>query len=324
MIMYFAKGFLLLQTLLLFLLPQFSTSQDTLTISKRCFVTYVLVSKDETFALVFFSPGKSTYRYVGIRYYKTPDNPVVWVANRDKPINDTSGVLSIDVLGNLVLHDVKDRIKPIWSTNIDSKSGNNSTQAQLLNSGNLILFHNETSKVLWQSFDYPTDTLLPDMKLGLDRTTGLKRILKSWKSKDDPGTGNCWYMLNTNVSSPELFLYKDKGNVKWWRSGHWNGFGWSGVPTLEPPNLLFNFSLVNNQTETTNSYFLLLQSSFFSRLVVNESGSIERIMANKRDSQHWTSLGSVPLDQCDNYGKCGAYGKCVNVNEFECTCLPGF
>ncbi len=47
-------------------------------------------------------------------------------------------------------------------------------------------------------------------------------------------------------------------------------------------------------------------------------------MANKRDSQHWTSLGSVPLDKCDNYGKCGAYGKCVNVTEFECTCLPGF
>ena len=146
MTMYFAKGFLLLQTLLLFLLPQFSTSQDTLTISKPIRdngnVTNVLVSTNETFALVFFSPGKSTYRYVGIRYNKAPDKPVVWVANRDSPINDTSGVLSIDdVLGNLVLHDVKDRIKPIWSTNIVSKSRNNSTQAQLLNTGNLILFH---------------------------------------------------------------------------------------------------------------------------------------------------------------------------------------
>ena len=144
MIMYFAKGFLLLQTLLLFLLPPFSTSQDTMTIREPIRdngnVTNVLVSKNETFALAFFSAGKSTYRYVGIRYYKTPENPVVWVANRDKPINDTSGVLSIDVLGNLVLHDFKDRIKAIWSTNIDSKSRNNSIQTQLLNSGNLILF----------------------------------------------------------------------------------------------------------------------------------------------------------------------------------------
>ena len=239
MIMYFAKGFLLLQTLLLFLLPQFGTSQDTITISKPIRDNgSVLVSNGETFALGFFRPGKSTYRYVGIWYHKAPNNPVVWVANRDSPLNDTSGVLSIDdVLGNLVLH-VKDRNTPIWSTttNIVSKSRNNGTHAQLLDSGNLVLFHNETSKALWQSFDYPTDTTLPNMKLGLDRTTGLNRILTSWKSKDDPGTGNYSYTLDTNGTSPELFLYK--GNVRWWRSGHWNGQGWSGVPAEASPKFL--------------------------------------------------------------------------------------
>ena len=69
-----------------------------------------------------------------------------WVANRDNPINDTSGVLSIDVHGNLVLH-VKDRNQPIWSTNITSKSSNNSTVAQLLDSGNLQLVLNKTGQV---------------------------------------------------------------------------------------------------------------------------------------------------------------------------------
>jgi hypothetical protein len=325
MIMYFAKGFLLLQMLLLFLLPQFVISQDTITISKPIRDNgSVLVSNEETFALGFFSPGKSTYRYVGIWYYNAPDNPVVWVANRDRPINDRSGVLSIDVLGNLVLH-VKDRNTPIWSTttNIVSKSRNNETHAQLWDSGNLVLFHNETSKVLWQSFDYPTDTMLPYMKLGLDRTTGLNRILTSWKSKDDPGTGNCSYKLVTNGSSPELFSYR--GNARWWRSGHWNGQGWSGVPALASPNLLYNFSMVNNQNETTTSW-IVLQPSLFSRLVVNESGSIERFIARERDSQKWVSVGSVPSNLCDNYGKCGAYGKCElqNGTEFECTCLPGF
>ena len=205
--MYFAKGFLFLlpQTLLLFLL-QFGFSQDTITISKPIRDGDVLVSKGETFALGFFSPGASTNRYVGIRYYRAPEQPVVWVANRDNPINDTSGVLSINVNGNLLLH-VEDRNQRIWSTNIVTQSSNNSTHAQLLDSGNLILVLNKTSEVLWQSFDYPTDTTLPNMKLGLDRTTGLNRILTSWKSKDDPGTGNCSYVLNTNSSSPELYLY---------------------------------------------------------------------------------------------------------------------
>ncbi|XP_065624014.1 G-type lectin S-receptor-like serine/threonine-protein kinase RKS1 [Quercus suber] len=155
------------------------------------------------------SPGVSTKRYVGIRYYRAPEYPVVWVANRNNPINDSSGVLSIDAHGNLVLH-VKDQNQPIWSTNIASKSSNISTLAQLLDSGNLQLVVNKTNEVLWQSFDYPTDTVFSPMKVGLDRTIGLNRILRSWKSKDDPGTGSCLFMLNTNGSSPEENLYKTR------------------------------------------------------------------------------------------------------------------
>ena len=45
------------------------------------------------------------------------------------------------------------------------------------------------------SFDYPTNTLLPFMKFGLDRRTGLNQFLTSWKSKDDPGTGNYLYQM---------------------------------------------------------------------------------------------------------------------------------
>ena len=323
MIIYFAKGFLLLQTFLLFVFSQFGTSQNIsdgfLTISNALRDGHLLVSEGETFALGFFRPGVSTNRYVGIWYNKAPQQPVVWVANRNNPINDSSGVLSIDAHGNLVLH-VKDRNQPIWSTNITSKSSDNSTFAQLLDSGNLQLVLNKTREVLWQSFDYPTDTTLPNMKLGLDRRTGLSRILTSWKSKDDPGTGNYSYVLNTSSSSPELYLYKS--NILWWRSGHWNGIGWSGVPTLSNSNLLLNFSLVNNQNETTTSWGLRYER-LFSRLVVNESGSIQRFMGKEGDQQ-WAFLGSVPLDQCDIYGKCGAFGKCENVTEFECTCLPGF
>ncbi|KAM3749516.1 hypothetical protein ACB098_05G191500 [Castanea mollissima] len=328
MIIYFAKGFLLLQTSLLFVFSQFGTSQNIsdgfLTISKHIRDGQVLVSKGENFALGFFSPGVSTNRYVGIWYNKAPQKPVVWVANRSNPINDSSGILSIDVHGNLVLH-VKDQNQSIWSTNITTKSTNNSTVAQLLDSGNLQLVLSKTSEVLWQSFDYPTDTNLPNMKLGLDRRTGLSRILTSSKSKDDLGTGNCSYVLNTNSSSPELYLYKS--NILLWRSGHWNGIGWSGLPDLYKPNMLFNSSLVNNQTETTISWTEILQGTF-QRSVVNESGYIERLVSRdtREGGKIWLSLGKMPDKLCDNYGKCGTFGKCElhNDTRFECTCLPGF
>ncbi|XP_030970811.1 G-type lectin S-receptor-like serine/threonine-protein kinase RKS1 [Quercus lobata] len=321
--MYFTKGFLLLHTLLAFFIPQFDTLQDTLTISNPIRDGDLLVSKRETFALGFFSPGESTNRYVGIWFYKAPEQPVVWVANRDNPITDNSGVLSIDLHRNLVLYG-EDKKQPIWSTNIVTKSNNKTTLAQLNHSGNLVLFINETSDVLWQSFDNPTDTFLPSMKLGLDRKTGLNRILTSWKSKDDPGIGNCSFILNTNSSSPELFLYK--GNTLWWRSGHWNGIGWSGIPTLSSNDSVMNFKLFNNHYETSTIWGLRYPgASLFSRLVVNGSGSIQRSVSAISD-QEWDILGALPLDRCDNYGKCGAFGMCQvqNGTEFECTCLPGF
>ena len=322
MIMYFTKGFLLLHTLLV-LLPQFDTLHDTLTTSKPIRDGDLLVSNGETFALGFFTPGESTNRYVGIWFYEAPEKPVAWVANRDNPITDTAGVLSIDLHGNLVLYG-EDQKKSIWSTNIVTNSNDSIILAQLTDVGNLVLFLNETGEVLWQSFDYPTDTFLQGMKLGLDRTTGLNRILTSWKSKDDPGIGNFSFILNTNSSSPELFLYK--GNILWWRSGHWNGIGWSGIPTLSSNDSVMYFNLFNSEYETSTVWGLRYPgASLFSRLVLNGSGSIHRFVSAISD-QEWDILGTVPLDRCDNYGKCGAFGKCQiqNGTEFECTCLPGF
>lgn len=52
--------------------------------------------------------------------------------------------------------------------------------AELLPNGNFVLRDkNNPDTVLWQSFDHPTDTLLPEMKLGWDKRSGLDRILTS-------------------------------------------------------------------------------------------------------------------------------------------------
>ena len=69
--------------------------------------------------------------------------------------------------------------------------------AKLLSIGNLVLVQQDNKRVTWQSFDYPTNTMLPFMKLGLDRRTRLNRFLTSWKSKDDPGIGNYSFQIVT-------------------------------------------------------------------------------------------------------------------------------
>ncbi|CAK8577843.1 unnamed protein product [Lathyrus sativus] len=99
------KFWLLINSLILLLNVSFcSCSSDTISTGKPIRDGELLVSKSKTFALGFFTPGKSTSRYVGIWYYNLPIQTVVWIANRDTPINDTSGILSINPSGNLVLH----------------------------------------------------------------------------------------------------------------------------------------------------------------------------------------------------------------------------
>lgn len=65
-----------------------------------------LVSNGEKFELGFFNPNGSTERrYVGIWYYKSSPRTVVWVANRDNPLLDHSGIFSVDENGNLQILD---------------------------------------------------------------------------------------------------------------------------------------------------------------------------------------------------------------------------
>ncbi|KAK8312333.1 hypothetical protein V6Z11_D01G033300, partial [Gossypium hirsutum] len=88
------------------------------------------------FRLGFFSFANSTNRYVGILYNQIPVQTVVWVANRNRALKDSSGVLTISDDGNLVVSNGKAEI--LWSTNVTNLVPN-ATTAQLLDSGNLVL-----------------------------------------------------------------------------------------------------------------------------------------------------------------------------------------
>nr|XP_043617865.1 G-type lectin S-receptor-like serine/threonine-protein kinase At4g27290 isoform X2 [Erigeron canadensis] len=54
-----------------------------------------IVSTNGLFEMGFFSPGNSKNRYLGIWYKKVSNGTVVWVANRDTPVNSTSAVLQV-------------------------------------------------------------------------------------------------------------------------------------------------------------------------------------------------------------------------------------
>ncbi|KAL5579231.1 hypothetical protein UlMin_011673 [Ulmus minor] len=310
--------------LLLFLVQDFCLSLPLVTLTPDHPIKDgdVLISGKKTFALGFFSPGNSGYRYVGIWYNKVPERTVVWVANRDNPINDTSGVLAITQHEGLVIYEKNQSSTPLWSTNVSVAFYKNS-MAKLLDVGNLVLFENKQSQtLLWQSFDYPTDTMIPFMKIGLNRRSGLNWFLNSWKSADNPGTGNCSCRIEPS-GYPQAFLYK--GNKPWWRLGSWTGNRWSGIPQMRPKyTWIYNISFVNNQDEI---YIVngIPNNTIFARMVIDETCTLRRSTWNDRVGQ-WVEWFSGPRDWCDNYGKCGFNGNCdpSNTNNFACKCLPGF
>uniref|UniRef100_A0A0A9F812 non-specific serine/threonine protein kinase n=1 Tax=Arundo donax TaxID=35708 RepID=A0A0A9F812_ARUDO len=67
----------------------------------------------------------------------------------------------------------------------------NTTSAVLLNTGNLALTESPSSNVkLRQSFDYPTDVVLPGAKFGRNKVTGFNRQAITKKSIIDLDLGS--------------------------------------------------------------------------------------------------------------------------------------
>ncbi|KAK4591365.1 hypothetical protein RGQ29_021537 [Quercus rubra] len=301
--------------ILIILFFKFCTSLDTLTTNQSIKDGQSLISKGNNFALGFFSPGKSSYKYLGIWYVKVTPQTVVWVANRNDPIFDSSGVLSINQYGDLVLHDSNNR--PLWSTNVSGQDQvTTSSVAQLHDSGNLVLVQDKHKKV-WQSFDYPTDTQLPNMKLGLNLITGSNIFITSWKSQDDPGIGNYSLKMNPNGST-QSFLYN--GSTSYWRTQYSLGNNVSTATSLSGQKFFF----VNNQDEIS-AYYSDDDPSIVTRLVLDNTGLLQKLMWDDEVHQ-WKEQWSTPKYQSDKYGHCGSYGKCNpdNINRFECMCLPGY
>lgn len=293
--------------------PTIAVSLNNLTATQSLTNNLTLVSPGQVFELGFFTPDNSRW-YFGIWYKNIPVKTVVWVANKDTPLSNSSGTFKFGVHGNIVVVDEAGTI--LWSSN--------QTQAvnpvvQLLDSGNLVVL-DTNQNTLWQSFDYPTDTLLPGMKLGWDLDTGLDRYLTSWKNTNDPSTGSYSFKLDFH-GFPEILLWDKQQVQPVYRSGPWNGLRFSGVPEMQPlDGLSFEFAIDQHQVYYS---FSVTNDSLISRLTMNSTGYLQRFVWIE-NTQVWNSFWYAPKDQCDYYSSCGPYGICDTNASPICKCMKGF
>ncbi|KAK8488231.1 hypothetical protein V6N11_047170 [Hibiscus sabdariffa] len=272
---------------------------NTMTSARSIDDSQTIVSAGHKFELGFFNGGNSNNRYLGIWYKNLPVRTVVWVANREFPLVNSSGLLTLGDDGTLSV--VNESKSIIWSSN--SSLTAKDPVAVLLDTGNFIVKDagdDNEGRYIWQSFDYPSDTLLPGMKLGWNKKTGLNRHLTSWKSSDDPSPGEYTYTVDPR-GLPQLVLRK--GSSKLFRSGPWYGTQFSGVPVLKV-NPVFTPIFVSTADEVYYSYNTT--ANIPSRFVLSQSGSVQHLSWNDRHSD-WYLIFTVQQDRCDNYGLCGSY-----------------
>ncbi|GAU28738.1 hypothetical protein TSUD_372460, partial [Trifolium subterraneum] len=259
----------------------------------------------------------TTKYYVGIWFKKVPNDKIVWVANRVYAIETSSALLTIHTDGNIVIMDGQ---MVYGVTGVPNKNNGISTYATLLDTGNLVLVNTSNQAILWQSFDYPTDTLLPGMNLGQDTDTGHTWSLRSWKSTDDPSPG--LYTLHYNFGLASLSV--NKGSKLLLIDGNSN-FSIQNVinrvPTEKPLNQLIPREKGFNQLNLTQSYNNYFTIGSNSRLVLQASGDL-KYEALSKESNRWLFQFS---SKCSIDNSCGIFSICNPEADVDpCKCLEGF
>ncbi|KAI4333767.1 hypothetical protein L6164_018533 [Bauhinia variegata] len=272
-----------------------------------------LVSAGGTFEAGFFSISNSKSHYVGIWYKSISPRTVVWVANREEPLTDSSGVFQVNSDGLSIINSRGGRI---WSSNLSKTI--EKPVVQLLESGNLVVKDRQNlESILWQSFDHPGDTFLPGMKLGRNFKTGQSLALTSWKNLDDPSPGEFSMGIDTH-GLPQLVVTKGGSTV--YRAGSWNGLSFTGTPTLNYSYMKFVFVLNEEEVFYENE---ILNSSILMRSRLTPEGYPFRLTwSNQKTS--WDTHYSSNMDECENYGLCGANTNCNPRGTKVCECLTGF
>lgn len=318
-------------------------SDDQLTPAKPLiFPDDKLVSSNGAFSMGFFSPSSSSQTdnsstrrfYVGIWYSNiVPRREVVWVANRDNPIiiagPSSSVTLAVTNRPGIVLSDPDQQGRIYWSTaesNITGGGGGGAgggvSGAALLNDGNLVL-RSRDGTLLWQSFDHPTDTVLPGMQLRMNRRTRFLGRLVAWKSPEDPSPGDFTLAGDLDSGIQYMIWRRSSSAVPFWRSGAWTGAVFPSYKLSDDAGPVVIETIVSKGDEISLSYSVP-DESLGAHARLSHNGRYELSIWNSSLSA-WTTLDAYPRPGCDRYASCGPFSYCDSTEPVPtCKCPEGF
>ncbi|KAF8024652.1 hypothetical protein BT93_F1736 [Corymbia citriodora subsp. variegata] len=280
----------------------------------------ILISKSGVFSAGFYPVGENAYCFA-IWLSHPPcigqNCTVVWMANWDVPVNGRYSKLSLKKSGNLVLTDASHAV--VWATDTASLSWSMAPihQLQLLDSGNLVLHDKEGNVPLWQSFDYPTDVLLPGQKLTWKTPLVLSRSTGNFSSG--------YYKLYFDDDNVLCLLFNGPliSSVYWPEPSH---MIWENGRTTYKDSRVAVLDSLGNFTSCDDLMFLTLDFGKKTQRMVklDHDGNI-RVYSREKDGK-WIVSWQGLSESCTVHGICGPNSVCSYSPSKgrSCSCLPGY
>ncbi|KAL6217156.1 hypothetical protein ACLB2K_010373 [Fragaria x ananassa] len=254
-----------------------------------------LSSRNGTFKAAMFNPGGQSSFYLSIIHVAS--NTVIWAANRDAAIS-SSGEMNLTVKG-LGISDADGN--PVWST----PPLKSSVHALLLNEvGNLILL-DQFNGSLWESFHYPTDTIVIGQQLSVGS------FLNSSSTSSNFSRGDY-----------KLILSSSDAVLQWRGQTYWK----LSMETLayKNSNYIAEYMAVNRtglqllgRNGTVIVIQVLLTPSDFQIAQLDPSG---KFIVKSFSGSKWNQEFAWPTDSCRIPFFCGSIGLCSGSASTNPTC----
>lgn len=274
------------------------------------------LSPSGDFAFGFYLLPNGLY-LVGIWFDKIPnkiDQTLVWSANRDTPAPANSTV-TLNTTSQFVLSFPNGTIiQPIFSEQQAPASS-----GQMLDNGNFVL-KDSNSMAVGQSFNSPTDTLLPERVLGVDKK------MFSAKSISNFSTGN--FMLQMQNDGNLVLSNYHFSNIGYW---------FTIATNIQNTVLVFDKSsalmYLTNRTNPNGQSLRNLTvnvpasvGDYYHRATLNVHGDFWQYVYPKSNGSEWIKVWGAMRDPCLVNNVCGLNGLCISPDNdtVTCDCLPGF
>ncbi|KAK3165032.1 hypothetical protein QOZ80_1AG0028050 [Eleusine coracana subsp. coracana] len=262
-----------------------------------------LMSPDATFSCGFRLAGENAFTF-SIWYTHAAEKTAVWTASPGNLVNGRASKITFRRDGDLALVDANGTT--VW----DTKTKGKELSLSLLESGNLVITDpSSPGRAAWQSFDSPTDTLVPTQPLTkdtrlvaggfilyYDHTNNLLRLLY-----DGPVmSSNYWPNPDNNAFKNGRITYNS-----------------SRLGVLDDSGV---FMSSDNLTVQASD---LGQPGVKRRLTVGPDGNV-RIYSLNNSSGGWTVTWAATAQPCSAHGLCGENALCEYVPRLRCSCPAGF